>query len=1058
MILESRGRPREQRVNYLSELLDKYSNDPNYYVSFTADVGLLTHNKTGPTIKNYMSLELINSIKQELGVPYISDFNLVDGDYNYGGNKFKDGLTPATYQKWYETVAAYKRGLGKHSYKPKPSHSGLKLGVNPRSTHTSTPNGIYAYPIMKFKELYPSRFKQGSYHYAGEKPIAWVFRAKNPERVISDISSLEYYNEDNFKKDSDIIEEIFGSLLGYTYKHSINPGKNLWYLTKHIAEQLRGCIQYKWPLVLNALGYEGITDTSGVIYSSEPTQSVFFLKRYIEVVDVIDNNTIRQRGSGYVNGREIYPEIHKLVELIFDPIEIGLPERFNSNLEYLIRTMSNKLSYFWSSFFNTLIKYDVKTLKLKESTIEAFKSFAPDPHLFLISSYLSIPVSDKPYDTLLGSMNYHDNDRFFRGINKLFDLGITVDIPSKTWSDYFLYLISEDLLNSAESVSKFYETIYNDKKFFHSLLMLDSSELESVLLGTPDILNHPKISIPLLQSVSDINTMIMLNDHYKFHELENYKEILSMYETFSFKYGDFKDYYNLIKHSKYDKLSKIKEKFNKTTSPIWSDLGIMYEVFKEFDLTKEQCINIIYNEALEALPDYISDKLLPQLIEVIGVKDFASKYFNQVSSNLSDEMLVTIPLEVYEIFIQKYGETSKIKTILKLLVNSLELEQSHYLLDIVYKRFGYVPKDVYTSNPNSISYVNSKLKSGEYDISNFTINPYIDKSTIFKNIDKVLSQNSINNIISTGIDSTKLMLHIINNTTKEKFSEIINSLWTLPKLDENVFSALNDKEDITTQQIFKFIQHFQSIPLTVKKKLVKIDKNEYIKLLKNHVYNFGFVNSEKYSEEELETLIHSYEFPQYLEKIKYIVYPKSKLGKTILKNRYNTFVYLENITKNLKHILSNPDIIYLNTYISSYIDSMAIITVDEYIIIELIKNVSKFLSVEILEQILHKMSDRVFSTTDLRFLVLLGKPKINFTLKKTIKELFSNKSSLPYFVVLLITELRDLPYFDELVAYNVHEFTLHDIKSDPKFGENTTPYTYKVIKQMDSNDWVDIKI
>lgn len=196
-----------------------------------------------------------------------------------------------------------------------------KLGINPKSGY-NTPLGIYCYPLDVFIKRYGDiYFKTAIYlseifPFAATAPYIYVFKAKNPDKVIYDLNG---YNTKNYDNDIEKLIKKYGvesvaRIWKTRYARMHNPSKSIWNVTSQITKKITGSHNaILWNNILSkTLGYDGIADRSGgnrggdfdgqadpldgyssgqgIIHPAEPTQAVFFNKAGIEVIEKIYNN------------------------------------------------------------------------------------------------------------------------------------------------------------------------------------------------------------------------------------------------------------------------------------------------------------------------------------------------------------------------------------------------------------------------------------------------------------------------------------------------------------------------------------------------------------------------------------------------------------------------------------------------------------------------------------------------------------------------------------------------------------------------------------------------
>jgi hypothetical protein len=184
---------------------------------------------------------------------------------------------------------------------------GTKIGINPRSGF-KTPIGVYCYPI----KAYWDNIERNKIDFAGDQPHLYVFKAKNPEKLL--VASK--YTIDDYTKDFQKLDEIFGniydigqieddlSIHNSDYFDENKPAQLFWTLTREIAikiteKQKKSNRPVIWTQILRRF-YDGVVDDMdwGFIHQMEPTQAVLWTKAQFDVVDYINrkdktNNSLK---------------------------------------------------------------------------------------------------------------------------------------------------------------------------------------------------------------------------------------------------------------------------------------------------------------------------------------------------------------------------------------------------------------------------------------------------------------------------------------------------------------------------------------------------------------------------------------------------------------------------------------------------------------------------------------------------------------------------------------------------------------------------------------------
>ena len=158
-----------------------------------------------------------------------------------------------------------------------------KLGVNPKSIHNTTPNGIYAYPLKSMSHEIGAIGKE-AFPLGADRPWVNIFRVKRP------LQNVETYSKEQFKKDTENLvmpESPSNSFLSKIMLYN-KQFKQLMSMTFEYSRFKHN----KWAKVLYDMGYAGFVDYGkGWIYPDEPTQAVIFSMNDIELLERINLKT-----------------------------------------------------------------------------------------------------------------------------------------------------------------------------------------------------------------------------------------------------------------------------------------------------------------------------------------------------------------------------------------------------------------------------------------------------------------------------------------------------------------------------------------------------------------------------------------------------------------------------------------------------------------------------------------------------------------------------------------------------------------------------------------------
>lgn len=99
-----------------------------------------------------------------------------------------------------------------------------------------------------------------------------------------------------------------------------NPGKLIWYFTHNLAKtQERNRAPFRWTEILRkVLGYKGVRDTKGIIHRNEPQQAIVFSLRDLQIVEKIKNVEPDR------TERIVAKTLIEYLELVKDQSNIGL--------------------------------------------------------------------------------------------------------------------------------------------------------------------------------------------------------------------------------------------------------------------------------------------------------------------------------------------------------------------------------------------------------------------------------------------------------------------------------------------------------------------------------------------------------------------------------------------------------------------------------------------------------------------------------------------------------------------------------------------------------------
>jgi hypothetical protein len=243
-LIEARRNPEQNQKAPVMKQLRKYT-DKDVFLSFTADVGVLSANNAG----------------------------------NQKVKKTEDGV----------------RAKG-HVHNAR----GPKIGINPTYGY-GTPLGIYAYPVNYV--LKNSSAVEVKVPFAGERPYIYVleptgkmldFELYTERDMNEDIEKLKALGYD----DEHIIDDGEYNASTDTWAGKMFNITRMFALDKKTAEKsaVQAKMTTRWSRIFSQLGYAGLVDPGyGIIHKNEPNQALFFSKKSFRVVEVIHNTPAPKR-------------------------------------------------------------------------------------------------------------------------------------------------------------------------------------------------------------------------------------------------------------------------------------------------------------------------------------------------------------------------------------------------------------------------------------------------------------------------------------------------------------------------------------------------------------------------------------------------------------------------------------------------------------------------------------------------------------------------------------------------------------------------------------------
>jgi hypothetical protein len=280
------------------------------------------------------------------------------------------------------------------------------IGINPNNRY-GTPTGIYGYVLQPMWQ----NFKRKSIPFAGDRPVIVVykpdlkdgekiarssdFKKEQLEQVFLKLKNMYYYTDDDLQHLLDQIEDY--------YKDT--AFKTLWSLTRKIAIQDTNNNRYVsgierhvnyWSNLLIKLGYPIIIDDvgTGTIHSNEPTQSVVFGRRFVKVLETIENKNWQEIDSSNTVGKLL----SKITDYVFVNSNLG---KWSESIKNFNTDVKNKI--FMSLLKSNNLQY------LSEKDVQNFK-----PETFL---------NDKSYKNITDIYDLTKNNYLINYLFKYLDYG-----------------------------------------------------------------------------------------------------------------------------------------------------------------------------------------------------------------------------------------------------------------------------------------------------------------------------------------------------------------------------------------------------------------------------------------------------------------------------------------------------------------------------------------------------------------------------------------------------------------------------------------------------------
>jgi hypothetical protein len=147
-----------------------------------------------------------------------------------------------------------------------------KIGINPQSTHSESPAGVYAYPLSKdFLLLYKARKIYGM-----NLPYILILKFVGDASKVYTVGESGIYSGLNGKIFGEYLRKLKSffpeELIVQSDKDKGNITKRIWDITKNLSQS-----SSRWGNLLRKLGIRGFIDPGiGFIHAAESSQAVFF--------------------------------------------------------------------------------------------------------------------------------------------------------------------------------------------------------------------------------------------------------------------------------------------------------------------------------------------------------------------------------------------------------------------------------------------------------------------------------------------------------------------------------------------------------------------------------------------------------------------------------------------------------------------------------------------------------------------------------------------------------------------------------------------------------------
>lgn len=175
-----------------------------------------------------------------------------------------------------------------------------KLGINPQPKDTTTPAGIYCYPLTSrfYEDMQNNNIPYGMF-----REYVYLFEGRGNIINLGDYTENDLDDDlvkliDHWRLFAPNIDMAAGMVHNYTLDTPLgqqSPGAKFWTAIKRCSMRIgfeTGREHHAvWNGLLRRIGYDGIVDPGmGIIHKLEPMQAIFLAKSACNVIMALDND------------------------------------------------------------------------------------------------------------------------------------------------------------------------------------------------------------------------------------------------------------------------------------------------------------------------------------------------------------------------------------------------------------------------------------------------------------------------------------------------------------------------------------------------------------------------------------------------------------------------------------------------------------------------------------------------------------------------------------------------------------------------------------------------